>query len=360
MFAQGPDQRIADISRGLAPGLDHPLHHRKGLIAQHGLRVHFHARAQPAAGLAGAVGAVEAEHPGGKLLVADPAVVAGELLAEKLLFLARKLRQHQTAREVGRGFHRVRQTVAGGLAHFETVHNSFDFVLAVFIEFGNFFQVIGLAIHPDPHEAFLLHLLEQLAVLSLAVADQGGQDRYRGLIGVCEQVLDDLADALALNFFAAVVAVLHAHPREKDPQVVVNFGDRADRGARVVTGAFLLDGDGGGEPLDEIHVRLVHQAEELAGIGGKAFHVATLPLGIDRVEGQRAFAAARKPGQHGKLAPRNLNIDILQVVLAGAFDDQIRVAVVGFRSHVPFHGMKFRAIIQFTNYRPFCQNRRIA
>ena len=52
----------------------------------------------------------------------------------------------------------------------------------------------------------------------------------------------------------------------------------------------LFDGDGRGEPLDQVHVRLVHELQELPGVGGKAFHVAPLPFGVDGVEGEGTLA----------------------------------------------------------------------
>ena len=54
-----------------------------------------------------------------------------------------------------------------------------------------------------------------------------------------------------------------AHARIKQPQVVVDFCDRADRRARIVRAGFLLDGDRRGQALDQIDVRLFHQLQEL-------------------------------------------------------------------------------------------------
>jgi hypothetical protein len=82
----------------------------------------------------------------------------------------------------------------------------------------------------------------------------------------------------------------------------------------------LLDRDGGGEAVDLVDVRLLHHLQELAGVGGKRFHVAALALGIDGVEGERGFARAREPGEHHQLVARDLEIDVLEIVLAGATD----------------------------------------
>ncbi len=61
-------------------------------------------------------------------------------------------------------------------------------------------------------------------------------------------------------------------------------------------GGFLFDGNGRGQALDVIDVRLLHYRQELARVGRQRFDIAALALGIDRVEGQRRLAG---PGQAG-------------------------------------------------------------
>ncbi len=83
-------------------------------------------------------------------------------------------------------------------------------------------------------------------------------------------------------------------------------------------GAFLVDGDGRGEPLDVVHIRFLHLAQELAGVGGERFHVAPLAFGKDGVESQGGFPGTGKPGDDHQLVARDLHGDILQVVFACA------------------------------------------
>ena len=70
----------------------------------------------------------------------------------------------------------------------------------------------------------------------------------------------------------------------------MDLGDRADGGARVVGGGLLLDGDGGREALDVVHIGFVHHGEELPGVGRQRLDVAALSLGIEGVEGERGLA----------------------------------------------------------------------
>ena len=66
----------------------------------------------------------------------------------------------------------------------------------------------------------------------------------------------------------------------------MDLRDRADRRTWVAGRGLLIDGDSGAETLDEVDVWLVHLSEELAGVGGQGFHVTTLALSKDGVEGK--------------------------------------------------------------------------
>jgi len=79
-----------------------------------------------------------------------------------------------------------------------------------------------------------------------------------------------------------------------------------------------LDRDGRRQPVDQIDVRLLHLLEELAGIGGERLDVAALALGVDRVEGERRLARPRQPGHDDEPVARDVDVDVLQVVDAGA------------------------------------------
>ena len=117
---------------------------------------------------------------------------------------------------------------------------------------------------------------------------------------------------------AAVRAVRHADVGEQQPQVVVDLGDRADRRARIRAGRLLLDGDGRRQAVDQIDVRLLHLLEELPGVGRQRLDVAPLPFGVDRVEGERRLARAGQAGDDDQLVAREVDVDVLEVVDAGA------------------------------------------
>ena len=120
---------------------------------------------------------------------------------------------------------------------------------------------------------------------------------------------------------AAHRAMALADAGVQDAQVVVDLGDGADGGAGIAGGGLLLNADGRRQAAQQIDVGLLHLPHELAGIAGQGLDVAALPLGIESVEGQRTFAGAADAGEDDQLVARQVQVDIVQVVLPGAADD---------------------------------------
>src|SRR5579863_176140 len=103
--------------------------------------------------------------------------------------------------------------------------------------------------------------------------------------------------------------------REQDPQVVVQLGRRADRGAGSVSHGLLFDGDGGRKAADMLDAWLGHLSQELPGIRRKRLDVATLALGVERIHRQRRLAAATRTAEDAQRVPRDLDVDVLKVML---------------------------------------------
>jgi hypothetical protein len=81
-----------------------------------------------------------------------------------------------------------------------------------------------------------------------------------------------------------------------------------------------LSGDRRRQAVDLVDVGLLHHLQELARIGRQRLDIAALALGIDGVERQRGFSRARQAREHHELVARNLDVDILEIVLARAAD----------------------------------------
>ena len=77
------------------------------------------------------------------------------------------------------------------------------------------------------------------------------------------------------------------------------------------------------EPRDQIDVGLGHLAEKLPGETRQALDVAPLSLGIQGVEGQRAFARPADAREADQPVSGQRQIDIAEVVLSGAANEDV-------------------------------------
>ena len=124
----------------------------------------------------------------------------------------------------------------------------------------------------------------------------------------------DFVHRVLADFVAAIGAERAAGARVEQAEVVVNFRGRRDRRARIARGVLLLDGDGGSDAGDFIHVRLLDALEKLPRIRRKRFDVAPLALGVNRVKREARFARSGNPRDHRDRVVRNIEADVLQVV----------------------------------------------
>ncbi len=106
-------------------------------------------------------------------------------------------------------------------------------------------------------------------------------------------------------------------------QVFVDLSAGAHGGAWVVRVHLLLNGDGGREARDALHVWLVEAAHELPCVGAQALHIAALPFGIKRVERQGRLARSRQARDDHQLVFRDPQTNAFQVVDLGVSDGDI-------------------------------------
>ncbi len=246
--------------------------------------------AEAIAGRAGPCRIVEREQLGFQLADGVAADRAGEarredhLLAFVILLHGRD--QRDAVRQFQRRLEGFGQTLLQVAANLEAIHHDIDGVLLLFVQLGQFVQLIEAAVDAGADEALGTQLIEHRQVLALALADDRSQQHQLAALGQCQHLIDHLADGLRFQRRVMVRAAWCADPCVEQAQVVVDLGDGADGGARVVRGGFLLDGNGRGEPFDGIDIRLFHHREELPGVGRERFDVAALAFGIKRIERQ--------------------------------------------------------------------------
>ena len=237
--------------------------------------------------------AVEREGARLDLRETDRAPRAGELLGVDALLVGVGVHREHLAFAVAEGgLDGVHDAAALRLAvQHEPVHDDLDGVPALLVEFYRLVERPCFAVDADADEAGGAGLVQRVLVLALLVDDAGGEEE-QARAPLREDGLRDLLRGLPLHRPAAAVAVGLPDAGEQQSQVVVDFRDGADGGARVVGDALLVDGDGGGEPFDVLDVGLVHASEELAGVSGEGLDVASLAFGVDGVEGEGGLAGA--------------------------------------------------------------------
>src|SRR5262245_44345135 len=337
LVALGEDgERLPEVRR-LAPGprgQGTVLERARG-VGHEPVRVDLVPRADTAALRARAVGVVEREHARRHLGERDAALRARQLLGKGdrvglgglaaapggAVGAVDRLDGDDAVGQPQRRLERVGQARAEVVADDQPVDDDVDRVLALLVEVDLLGELAHHAVDADPRVALALQIEEELLVLALAAAHDRCQHEQPGARRLGQHAIDHLLHGLGRDDPAALRAVRHAVAREQHAEVVVDLGHGADRRARVLRGGLLLDRDGGREALDRVHLGLLHLLEALARVGGQRFDVPALGFGVDGVEGERRFARAREPGDHDQLVARDLEVDVLEIVLAGPSDD---------------------------------------
>ncbi len=308
----------------LAPRLDRAVVQGLFRIRNNQLRVDLHARAEAVARDAHAERRVERQGLRRQLGQANPAFRAGALLGV-ILRAIRAVHEHAelAAARAHRGLDAVRHPGAVGGVDGHPVDDDLDRMLLQLLEALHLIQSHDHPVDADAREAGLARLVEELAELSLAMLDLRREEGDLGLGRQREELVHDLGGRARGDLAAALVAALLAGASVKDAQIVVDLGHRADGRARVRRGGLLLDRDGRRQAADVIVLRLLHLAEELARIRRQGLDVTPLPLGVERVEGQRRLARARHAGEDDQLLFRDLEVVDVEVVLARPLDDDV-------------------------------------
>ncbi len=186
-----------------------------------------------------------------------------------------------------------------------------------------FIGALNFAVDPDAQEALLLESGENRRQAGLARHWQGKADENL-LAGARRQHLfGDLGGTQRPDLATAMGTGQRGQPGEEELQVIGNFRHGPDGAARGLDGVALLNGDGRRETFDVVDLRFVHALQELAGVGREGFDVAALALGVERVEGEGGFPGTAQPGYDGEGMVGNIDVDILEVVLARAANSDV-------------------------------------
>ena len=208
------------------------------------------------------------------------------------------------------------------LAHHDAVDHDLDVVAVLLLQADLLVaELADLAVDAHAREALAAQVLKELGVLSLAVKDHGGEHEGAAPLGALEDLVGNLVGGLARDGSPALGAVRSADAGKEQTQVVVDLRHGAHRRAGVSRRGLLVNGDRGGKAVDAVQIRLVHLPQELSCVAGEGLHVTTLTLGIDGVKGEARLARAGEAGDDDEPVARDVDVDVSEVVLAGAADD---------------------------------------
>ncbi len=187
-----------------------------------------------------------------------------------------------------RRFDGIRQPCADALFDNEPINDGLDAVLA---SLGRAHRLRAaeldeFAVDAGADKAFAADLFDHVAKLPLLPAHHRRQQDEPGALGQRKDLIDNGLRRLATQRAAGAGIMRLADAGVEQAQVVVDFGGRRDRGARVHRRGALLDGNGGRQTLDKIDFRLAELLDELPRVGREAFHVAPSAFGVERVERQ--------------------------------------------------------------------------
>lgn len=155
------------------------------------------------------------------------------------------------------------------VAHLEAIDHHFDGVFLLQLQLRRIGQIAHFTVDARADIALGGQVFQRFGVLALAVFHYWRQQHQALAFRLAQHVIDHLADGLRRQRHMVIRAARLADAGEQQAQVVVDLGDGADRGPRVVRGGFLLDGDRRRQTFNMVDVRLFHQRQELARIGGE-------------------------------------------------------------------------------------------
>ncbi|OIQ93571.1 hypothetical protein GALL_245310 [mine drainage metagenome] len=305
------------LETGGLPGLDGALAEALARVGNHQAPVDPQGAAKAAAGVAGAHRRVETEHARAGIAVGDVAMRAvqiGRIAPRRRggLGAGRALRKRPHRRapaaQAQRRFQGLGQArgldVAGAKA---VLHDVQDRIVA------SVDACVALGREPLQHVGF-----------GQAGGDAHREGQHQARVArrrrAREHIGGDAGRAVAPHRLPALPAEQAGAAGVEQLEMVGQFGHRPHRGARGAHRVGLVDGDGRQDAADAVDLRPVHAVEELTRVGREGLDIAPLALGIDGVEHERTLAGPRDPGDHDDLPERDVQIEVLQVVLPRPLD----------------------------------------
>ena len=151
------------------------------------------------------------------------------------------------------------------------------------------------------YEAFFAKIFEQLPVMPLAIFHYGGKNLYRFAGKILHYEVDEFGFAVLLHGLLCDVAIGGGYSGVEKTEKIVDLGNSPHRGARVVGGRLLLNGDYGTESINALYLGTTGGANKATCIGRKGIDISALPLGKKYVKYKRTFTTTTQPRDNRKL-----------------------------------------------------------
>src|ERR1043166_150532 len=175
------------------------------------------------------------------------------------------------------------------------------------------------AIYTSAQETALPDLLKHLGVRAGSIAHQGSEDVELAAFLLGKRGADNLGKRVFADFRAAIRTVRNAEPGEEQPQVIVNFCDRRQRGARPGSRRVLRYAQGRRQPFDQIDIRTFETFESTTS-PGQCIEKPAASFGADRIECEGTLARAAHTREDGEPATRHVEVQTVQVMRARPAD----------------------------------------
>ena len=127
------------------------------------------------------------------------------------------------------------------------------------------------------------------------------------------------------------------------PHIIINFRSCPNSRTWILRNTFLLNRNRRRKPLNTIQFRLLHLPNKHSRISRQTLHIPPLPFRIYRIKRKRRLPAPRNPCNYYKLILRNLNINILQIMLSCSNNFYL----------VVFHSFRCSSLLKFPSINQF-------
>ena len=278
--------------------------------------------AQPHARRASTVGTIETESPGLDLGKTQLAIGASEPAAEKpvlpdrtVFVAAAFVADEATSISAPQGqLDRLVEPCPQAVLDDDPVDDHVNVVGLRFFQLRRGAGIDELSIDPSPHKPLAADLFEQIAVRSLLSSHERCGDHCLATRFECQNALDNRLGRLLRQLAAAVRTMRGPRAGKQQAKKIVDAGRGSQRAARIDVAHTLFDRQRGGQSLDPVDVRALHLVEQCPGLGRQGLEIPSLSLGEECIEGQRALAASADAGHDDEFVPRNVDVEVLQVV----------------------------------------------